>query len=837
MSAEQNDTVPGSSEERAHNPAEREPERTVSTADRSGVADRARPPEPAPEHAPEPATASSETGSSAGESPNGAEPAAADAPPAVAREEGAGGESAESEGEGGEEEGEGDAEGASAEGGAPGEGQKRKRRRRRRKKGPGQEVTSAGGTPAEGGEATAGEPGAAHGERARQEGRHDDRRKELHLPFQRFFGEGHARTERRHAFSVGEIVAGRVQKIEHGASVIDLFGKALAYALENEPRDVPMPLPGQPEPHEVEDEGDATAHAHAEEAAHGDAPAQAGSPHAVDPSQVGGAAARFEGAVGMPGSESLPAAAPADVSSADGGTTVVEMGPGPDGILGTDDDEPLTGDADPYRVGKAARALRGVGTPTSEPPDDDDPAGEPTEAVASRESSAGGTSTAGGIDAPDEAPAEEARPEDPLLEVGTIFRGRVAAVAESGHIAIHNKLVTRADARLKLAKAREEHRRVWGIVYGFNRGGFDVLVEGVRAFCPVSGMTAEHVEEPETLLGRRLEFSVQQAKSGHQGIVVSRRSILEKEARKRAKELRRSLQPGQKLKGRVTQVREFGLFVDIGGVEGLVHLSELSWDRTARPGDVAKPGDEVEVQVLRVTEPQGRKDRDGRIALSMKSLALDPWDEQLQGIEEGSVRKGKITRTAEFGAFVEVATGVEGLLHVTELGANLRHANEKVKEGDEIYVVLERIDKRARRISLSRLSDKDAKAYQEGQLETGKGGKVIRPGALLKVKVERVEPHGLHVQVEGVLGRRGRGFIPNAEMGTERGTDHRKKFGAGTEIDVKVIGTDRDGGLRLSRKAFSQDEERRAVQDYRKEAATKGFGTFGDLLKSKLGKR
>jgi small subunit ribosomal protein S1 len=347
-------------------------------------------------------------------------------------------------------------------------------------------------------------------------------------------------------------------------------------------------------------------------------------------------------------------------------------------------------------------------------------------------------------------------------------------------------------------------------------------------------MSLEHFDNPETLLGRRLEFSVQQAKSGHQGIVVSRRSILEKEQRRRAKELRKSLQPGQKIKGRVTQVREFGLFVDLGGLEGLVHLSELSWERGVKPGDVAKPGDEIEVQVLKVTEPQGRKDRDGRIALSRKALQTDPWETQTAELHEGTALKGKISRTTDFGAFVEVAAGVDGLLHITELGRDLKHANEKVKEGDEIHVVIERIDRKQRRISLSKMSAQDARLFDEGALEASTGGQVVRPGALLKVKVDRVEPAGLHVQIEGVIGRRGRGFIPNSEMGTERGTDHRKKFPQGTEIDVKVIGLDRDGGLRLSRKAFYQEEERRAVQSYRKEAATKGFGTFGDLLKKKL---
>ncbi len=670
-----------------------------------------------------------------------------------------------------------EADGGEEEAGAEGasqDGVKRKRRRRRKKK------------PA--GEAEA-EAGAADAPTQKGEGAHP--RKEAHMPLVRFF-EGRDRSERRHAFAVGEVVAGRVARVENGASVIDLFGKATAFALANEPRDVPMPPPGG----ELEE---------AEEAAQ---------TQGVDPSQVGDAAAGLEGVVGMPGSESMPTPPATDTTSAR-----ASAGPGPDGIWGTADDEPGSGEADPARIAHAAHALSALGTPNEE-----GIAQEPN--------------AAGEMEAPEEAAAEVAPEEEaPPLDVGQIFRGRVAAVAESGHVAIHNRLVTRAEARLKLAKAREEHRRVWGLVYGFNRGGFDVLVEGVRAFCPVSGITLEHIEDPETLLGWRLEFSVQQAKSGHQGIVVSRRSILEREARKKAKEIRRSLQAGQTIQGRVTQVRDFGLFVDIGGgVEGLVHMSEVSWDRAVRPLDAAKPGDEIEVRVLRVSEPQGRKDRDGRIALSMKALTPDPWEANLEGLEEGQARKGKVTRTAEFGAFVELAPGVEGLLHVTELGRDLKHANERIKEGEDVFVIVERLDRRARRISLSKMSEQEAKLFEEGGLETS-AGKPIRPGSNAKVRVDRVESAGLYVQIEGVIGRRGRGFIPNSEMMTERGTDHRKKFPPGTELDVKVIGVDRDGGLRLSRKAHHQDEERRAVQDYRKEAASKGFGTFGDLLKKKLGKR
>lgn len=665
----------------------------------------------------------------------------------VAADESGGAHDAD-DGDGTEEGGEGGAE-AGADGAAgTGEGKKR-RRRRRKKKGAGEGGTSAG---AEGAPAPRPEP-----------------RKDL--PLSRFFPDHRTHEphygHRKGPFTAGEIVGGRVIAIDRGVSVIDLFGRGIAFAQVNEPRALPV-APAEPE--EAEHAEGAPAEG-APEGASAEAPAE-GEAHAE---------------AGESTSSSGDSAAPADEHPSTAGET---------------------------------------------------PAHE--------------------LHAQEEAAAHEEKSEEPPLAVGEVFRGRIASVAENGTMAISNRSVIKAEARAGLAKARDEHRRVFGIVFGYNRGGFDVLVEGLRAFCPVSGLTLEHVENADGLVGQRLEFSVQAAKGGQQGIVVSRRSILEREARKRAKEIRKTLQPGMKMKGRVTQVRDFGIFVDIGGVEGLVHMSEVSWDRTVRPEQAAKVGDTVDVQILRIGEgPPPRRDRDrkggeapvdpreqkreerrksDRIALSMKAVQPDPWNTLLEGVAEGTAHKGKITRTTEFGAFVELVPGVEGLLHITELGRDLRHASEKVKEGEEVVVVVERIDVKGHRISLSRLTGEDAKAFLEGTLETATaaGGKAVRPGAHLKVKVDRIESHGLYCQIEGVIGKRGRGFIPNAEMGTERGTDHRKKFPIGTEIDVKVVGLDRDGGWRFSRKGFAQDEERRAIQDYRREASQKGFGTFGDILAKKL---
>jgi small subunit ribosomal protein S1 len=621
----------------------------------------------------------------------------------------------------------GEAGGDAAAAGAPA---KKKRRRRRKKK--------------------AGEPGAtAAGEAAPAEGakpaehrpdRPERPKREHALPFNRYFGDG---PPRKSLLAAGEIVGGRVVAVEHGVAVLDLFGRGIAFALDNEPREIPVLTEPAAEEHEP-------------------APAEASE------------------------------AAPAEPAGA----------------------EPAGTGAEP------------TGAEAGAPPPSETSAGE---------------------HAAEEAPAQaDEAAQHPALSVGNVLRARIASVSESGHIAVANRITLRAESRAALAKAREEHRRVWGTVYGFNRGGFDVLVEGIRAFCPVSGMSLEPIDDPREVLGRRLEFSVQAAKAGHQGVVVSRRSLLERDLRRKARELRRQLEVGKRVKGKVTGVRDFGFFVDLGGVEGLVHMSEVSWDRQVRPADAVKVGDEVEVMILRLGGPDGRGEgrdgrdhkRDGRIGLSLKACQSDPWETKIVGLEEGSVRKGRITRTTEFGAFIELVAGVEGLLHISELGRDLKHANERVREGEEIYVVVERVDVRAKRISLSKLSDADRKLLEQGGEVAGGAGsqKALRVGTHIKVKVDKVEPQGLFVQVEGVIGRRGRGFIPNAEMGTERGTDHRKKFPPGTELDVKVIGNDRDGGLRLSRKGFHNDEERRAVHDYRREAATKGFGTFGDLLRSKLQK-
>jgi small subunit ribosomal protein S1 len=631
-----------------------------------------------------------------------------------------------------------------AEGAAEGEGRpKRKRRRRRKKK---------GATSEAGGEA-APEEGAQASERP------EKKKPASHAPFIHLFEGVHGR---KHAFAVGEIVAGKVARVAEGAVVVDLFGKALAILDEHEPHEIePYPEPPAPEPV-------------------AEAPAL--------PAPVEGAEAAPE----APAAEGEVASAP---------------------------------------TAEPAEAALTAAQPENESVD-------PVDFEHDEEEGEDETTEAGAVEAP--LAPEPPPPEPPPL--GTIFRGRVGAVAESGHVAIVNRAIDRAAAKAALEAARDARRRVRGVVFGFNRGGFDVLVEGVRVFCPASGMSLDPIADPEPFIAKKLEFSIPQKKAGLHGLVVSRRTILEREQKRARRTRLKELSEGMVVHGRVTQVREFGVFVDLGlGLEGLVHLSELSYNRGVRPADVAKPGDEVDVKILRIGgEPKGedrdkkRRDRQTRIGLSMKALQADPWNEHGSVLEPGAYRKGKVVRTTDFGAFIELAPGIEGLLHISELGKDLKHAGQVLNEGEEIDVVIERLDHDARRISLSRLSAQDAQAIQEGKLDVSARPRALKPGTHVTVVVEKADHHGLFVQVKGVLGKRGRGYLPNRELGSKDGSDKRKAFSPGAELEVKIVGTDRDGSLRCSIKGKEIDDERKAVRDYRKESARQGFGTFGDLLRAKL---
>lgn len=233
-----------------------------------------------------------------------------------------------------------------------------------------------------------------------------------------------------------------------------------------------------------------------------------------------------------------------------------------------------------------------------------------------------------------------------------------------------------------------------------NKGGVDLKVGTLSAFLPASHVALERIENLEALIGQSFPVEVIEVDRERRRIVTSRRGILAREKDEKRTSAVKTLLPGTALTGRVTKVEPFGCFVDLGGVEGLVHVSQMAWKRVEKPDEVVKAGDQVKVQVLEVTE-DGR-----RISLSMKALQDDPWVAWTAAHPVGSLVEGKVTRLAPYGGFIEVADGLEGLAHVSQLSPNqVRSAKEVLHEGDKVVVRVVQVDAAQRRIALSLLTE------------------------------------------------------------------------------------------------------------------------------------
>jgi small subunit ribosomal protein S1 len=239
-----------------------------------------------------------------------------------------------------------------------------------------------------------------------------------------------------------------------------------------------------------------------------------------------------------------------------------------------------------------------------------------------------------------------------------------------------------------------------GLVSGENKGGYDVQIGAVRAFCPGSQIDRRRVEGA-TYVGQRFQFLITKIDNNGRNIVVSRRAILEQEAAAEAARTWESIQLGAVLKGRVRSVRDFGVFVDLGGVEGLIHVSEIGHARVAHPSEVLSPGQEVEVKVIKVDDAvEGGR---SRVGLSLRALEPDPWTTARTRFPVGSVLPGTVRRLEAFGAFVEIAPGIDGLVHVSKMALDRRvaHPRQIVTIGDKVEVTVLHIDEAQRRISLS----------------------------------------------------------------------------------------------------------------------------------------
>jgi small subunit ribosomal protein S1 len=452
-----------------------------------------------------------------------------------------------------------------------------------------------------------------------------------------------------------------------------------------------------------------------------------------------------------------------------------------------------------------------------------------------------------------------------------------------------------AGGRRALEDAARDGLPVEGTVLEVNKGGFVVEVSGTRCFCPLAQMDLRRIDEPAQWVGQRHLFKVTELRNAR-NVVLSRRVLLEEQQAEAAALTRKQLVVGARFRGRVTSVRDFGVFVEFGGLEGMVPARELGYG-VMQPSAAVGVGQEMDVEVLRL-EPPG-KDGKERVTLSVRALEPDPMHAVKGELTMGTVVLGQITRVQPSGAFVELVPGVEGLIHISAFGRRIGHPSEMVAQGQWIAARVENVDSVLRRISLGYVSTEDVRAQgwalpkellptpdvaaarSSGEVKTT--GKTFlrraekQPKALdadvprrteLRVlgRMDAVEMAPARASKEGgtaeaaspaapsqgvvfdvmvdriesfglfVKWPTGRGLVPVSELGVPRNTDLRRHFPLGTIFKATVMEVRQDGKVRLSKTAVERAEERAETEAYIRRSAPvsgKGFGTLGDLLKAK----
>lgn len=365
-----------------------------------------------------------------------------------------------------------------------------------------------------------------------------------------------------------------------------------------------------------------------------------------------------------------------------------------------------------------------------------------------------------------------------------------------------------------------------GTIKAVNKGGVVVDLNGVRAFCPVAQIDVSYVSDPSTYVGRKMPFKILQWEKAKKNLVVSHRALLQEERQQRAIETRKNLEVGRDFDGVVRRLAPFGAFIDLGGVEGLAHISELSLSRITNPAEAVREGERVRVRVIKIEDLGGSKER---VSLSLKALAGDPWAGVSASFSEGQAVEGSVVRLTDFGAFVELAPGIDGLIHVSELGHTpVAHPREAVKAGDRVTVKILRVDVEKKRISLS------MKALIEGPAAAAPAAVNAQVGQVLDGTVASVKNFGVFVNLPS-LGGRVSGLVPRTETGEPRNSDLARRFPAGTPVKVEIIQIDEKGRIRLSMAAAADRAQKADLEDYRRSQparpAETTFGPLAELLR------
>ena len=401
------------------------------------------------------------------------------------------------------------------------------------------------------------------------------------------------------------------------------------------------------------------------------------------------------------------------------------------------------------------------------------------------------------------------------VSVGDEFEVALDAVEDGfGETKLSREKAVRARTWTELEKSFEKGEVVTGVINGRVKGGFTVEIDNVRAFLPGSLVDVRPVRDPAYLEGKSLEFKVIKLDQRRNNVVVSRRAVVEQEYSAEREQLLESLQEGNSVKGIVKNLTDYGAFVDLGGIDGLLHITDMAWKRVKHPSEVVAVGEEIDVKILKFDRERQR------VSLGIKQLGDDPWHDLARRYTPQTRLFGKITNIADYGCFVEIEEGVEGLVHVSEMDWTNKNVNPAkiVQIGDEVEVMVIEIDEERRRISLG-IKQCKANPWAEFSATVNRGDKVSG-------QIKSITDFGIFIGLDGGID----GLVHLSDISWDLpGEEAVRNYKKGQEIEASVLAIDSERErISLGIKQLDKDPFSAWLAEHPKNTVVKGTVTEVD---------
>jgi small subunit ribosomal protein S1 len=401
------------------------------------------------------------------------------------------------------------------------------------------------------------------------------------------------------------------------------------------------------------------------------------------------------------------------------------------------------------------------------------------------------------------------------ISVGDEVEVALDAVEDGfGETRLSREKAIRARTWTELEKAFEDGEVVEGVINGRVKGGFTVEIDNVRAFLPGSLVDVRPVRDPAYLEGKSLEFKVIKLDQRRNNVVVSRRAVVEQEYSEEREQLLAELQEGNTVKGIVKNLTDYGAFVDLGGIDGLLHITDMAWKRVKHPSEVVNVGDEIDVKILKFDRERQR------VSLGMKQLGDDPWKDLARRYPPQTRLFGKVTNIADYGCFVEIEDGVEGLVHVSEMDWTNKNVNPSriVQVGEEVEVMVLEIDEERRRISLG-VKQCKSNPWAEFAATYNRGDKVAG-------QIKSITDFGIFIGLHGGID----GLVHLSDISWDLpGEEAVRNYSKGQEIEAAVLAIDAERErISLGVKQLEKDPFSAWLADHPKNSIVKGTVTEVD---------